>query len=149
MTLKTDEWHQWTLLKLLLDMTELIRQKLIALYISFPNPLHPNIKMHILHTVLHTFLGKLTRRWKVLSLSWFYAKQSLLSAWSSTSLFSITSSRYKYIYFSWGLDWNLFKFDQLQSRCAKKQPSVHLPTNHFHMCQVRQCKLSLFGIQTM
>ena len=26
------------------------------------DPLHPNISMHILHTVLHTFLKVLTRR---------------------------------------------------------------------------------------
>ena len=28
----------------------------------FPNPLHPNISMHILHTILYTFPKVLTRR---------------------------------------------------------------------------------------
>ena len=31
-------------------------------YQSVFNPLHPNISMHILHTVLHTFPKRLTRR---------------------------------------------------------------------------------------
>ena len=29
---------------------------------TFPNPLHPNISMHILHTVLYTFSNILMRR---------------------------------------------------------------------------------------
>ena len=31
-------------------------------YVSYINPLHPNISMHIIHTVLYAFLKVLTRR---------------------------------------------------------------------------------------
>ena len=35
---------------------------MIACHYWYSNPLHPNISMHILHTVLYTFLKVLTRR---------------------------------------------------------------------------------------
>ena len=31
-------------------------------HVSYINPLHPNISMHIIHTVLYAFLKVLTRR---------------------------------------------------------------------------------------
>ena len=46
----------------------------------FLNPLHPNINMHILHTVLYTFLVVLTRR--------IYLKIKSFFSWWSFSLFS-------------------------------------------------------------
>ena len=46
----------------------------------FLNPLHPNINMHILHTVLYTFLVVLTRR--------IYLKIKSFFRWWSFSLFS-------------------------------------------------------------
>ena len=41
---------------------DLLLNRCIATWNLFVNPLQPNISMHILHTVLHTFSKRLTRR---------------------------------------------------------------------------------------
>ena len=41
----------------------MVRKSCLNIIIHYDfNPLHPNISMHILHTVLHTFLKDLKRR---------------------------------------------------------------------------------------
>ena len=45
------------------EVRRAIQKKLVKKrYVSYVNPLHPNISMHITHTVLYAFLKVLTRR---------------------------------------------------------------------------------------
>ena len=57
--------------------------RLTATWNLFVNPLHPNISMHILHTVLYTFPKRLTRRICFTINSCFSWWSSLLFSWLS------------------------------------------------------------------
>ena len=60
---------------------DLLLNRCIATWNLFVNPLQPNISMHILHTVLHTFSKRLTRRICL-------TIKSCLNSWWSSPVFS-------------------------------------------------------------